>query len=98
MIGECRIDPNLFIEMYLDEGIGSVKDCKKLVKRVGDETEIDQQVEVLIEVSVARDRIQLEMVRKEAKKGINVMDFKYFFVRLKVTYKKDTDLKVTSGN
>ncbi len=86
------------MEMYLDEGIGCVKDCKKLVKRVGNETEIDQQVEVLMEVSVARDRVQLEMVKKEAKKGINVMDFKYFFVRLKITYQKDIDLKVTSRN
>ncbi len=58
------MDPNLFIEMYLDEGINCIKDCKKMSKRVQGDKEMDQQVEILIEMAVARERMQLEMVGK----------------------------------
>lgn len=64
LIGECRLDPNLFIEMCLDEGINCVKDCKKVVKRIDCDKEIDQQVEVMFEMVVARDRLGLEIASK----------------------------------
>jgi hypothetical protein len=50
--------------MYLDEGISCIKDCKKMSKRVQGDKEMDQQVEILIEMAVARERMQLEMARK----------------------------------
>ncbi len=53
------MDPNLFIEMYLDEGISCIKDCKKMIKRVQGDKEMDQQVEIMIEMTVARERMQL---------------------------------------
>ncbi len=54
----------MFIEMFLDEGISCIKDCKKLVKRIDSVKEIDQRVEVVLEIIVGRDRMQVELANK----------------------------------
>ncbi len=63
----------------MDEGVECVKDSKRLVKRLDDERQIDQQTEVSFEIYVERDRLSLERIRTQQIKGINVVDFRYFY-------------------
>lgn len=62
--------------MFLDDSTQCIKDCKRLAKKIDNNKLIDQSVDAVILLYIERDRVSLERVKSDLKKGINVVDFK----------------------